>query len=423
MMLVRVPERGTTEIGGDVWKTVAAARQFWELTERGILIVEQVRAGRIRLRGGCYVGRAAITRDLAIEVHEKVPGSIAAMLQFAYGSDFRIAPLPAPRSELGGLVSLLIASFLAAVRSYASRGRLFEYGRQAMTAPLIGGRLDVTRTVRLRARGLRHLAAFHRNVIRFQTPVNTSVLEALREVDRIRRAVPIPAPIISGARALSVLFSDCRTVGVLYGRRADAAQRATALAAATRDRQISDMLSLAAIILAHESFEWERARPESAPRSWFLNLETLFEKAIRELLGRALSDRYFVAAGRTIAPPIFSPGTKVFRANPDIVVRDAGNTWVLVGDVKYKQFADVPAASDAYQLLVHAAAFDVNHAFLVFPGDATEHRSLGQAVTGTHVDVFTVDLARLDASVGTIASHLDAHHGTPAPVSGVRGAP
>ena len=49
---------------------------------------------------------------------------------------------------------------------------------------------------------------------------------------------------------------------------------------ASSDRQHSDLLALAAILLRHESFELGAWLGDSTPRSWFINLERLFEDAL-----------------------------------------------------------------------------------------------------------------------------------------------
>jgi hypothetical protein len=91
-----------------------------------------------------------------------------------------------------------------------------------------------------------------------------------------------------------------------------------------------------------------------------------------------------------------------------LVVRLIDTAEVFVGDVKYKQWAGVPGASDVYQLLVHAAAFDSGKAFLVFPFEEFDARSLGDAVTGASVTTYGVDVRELDDHVEHILNDLGA---------------
>lgn len=395
LQVIRVPERGTVDLTIAAWRDVSRSPVFWSLVERGVVTVEQLRGGRVRLTGGCYVGRSRIADGLVLELHEKVSGSLAALLHFASGTDFRVEHVPGPSSELGPLIALLVTHFVEAVRRYAARGRLFEYEKLSMKGSLVGGRLDMTRTARLRARGLRHLAAFDKNAVTFDLPINRTVLAALREVERIGRLIQLPRDVVARVRTMALLFDDCRNAEVLFGARAEAARKAEKLAESVSDKALADMLALAAIILAHESFEHDTPLGGTAPRSWFLNLESLFERAVRGTMRAMLGSAGTVVAGRSSPPPIFPPRSDAFRANPDLVVHHAATT-PCIGDVKYKQWNRLPGASDVYQLLVHASAFAATRAFLVFPADDFEVQVLGDAVTGARASVYGVDVRNLD---------------------------
>ncbi|WP_411838910.1 5-methylcytosine restriction system specificity protein McrC [Paracoccus sp. ME4] len=404
--VIHVPERGTLDLQSAEWQKVSRSAIFWNLVDRGILSVEQLRGGRARLKGNCYVGRSRVADDLVIEMHEKVPGSLAALLNFSAGTDFRIEHVPGPKSDLGPLIAILIEHFVGAVRLYASRGRQFQYDRIKMTGSLIGGRLDVTRTTKLWAQGLRHLAAFEKNEVAFNTPVNRTILSALREIERIARLVALPPQTLAQARSMAMLFSDCRTAEVLFGARSEAARQAERLAASTSDKALSDILGLASIVLAHESFDYGQNVGGTTPRSWFLNLETLFERAVRRSIESALANSGQVATGRRASPRIFPTVSAAFRANPDLVVRQKSAGRPCIGDVKYKQWSGSPAASDIYQLLVHSSAYEADRSFLAFPADDFFSHDLGEAVTGASVSVYGLDVRRLEQDVSLMLRDL-----------------
>ncbi len=395
LQIIRVPERGTVDVPIEAWREASRSPVFWNLVERGVVTVGQLRGGRVRLTGGCYVGRSQVADGLVLEVHEKVAGSLAALLHFASGSDFRVEQFVGRRSELGPLIALLVTQFVAAVRRYAARGRLFTYTKLSMKGSLVGGRLDVTRTTRLWARGLRHQAAFDKNVVTFDLPVNRAVCSALREIERIDQLVRLPPGAIASVRTMALLFDDCRNADLLLGTRTDVVRRVERLAESASDQDVADMLALAAIILSRESFEFESSLRETAPRSWFLNLETLFERAVREIIRAAVGPHGSVVAGRSSPSPIFPPRSDVFRANPDLVIRQEASS-PCIGDVKYKQWDRFPSTSDVYQLLVHASAFGAKQAFLVFPGDDFEVQVLGDAVTGARTSTYGVDICALE---------------------------
>jgi 5-methylcytosine-specific restriction endonuclease McrBC regulatory subunit McrC len=417
--VIRVPERGTVDVPIVAWREASRSPVFWSLVERGVVTVEQLRGGRARLTGGCYVGRSRVAEGLVLEMHEKIAGSLAALLRFASGTDFRVKHVPGPSSELGPLIALLVTHSVDAVRRYAARGRLFMYEKLSKKGSLVGGRLDVARTTRLWARGLRHLAAFDKNVVTFNLPINRSILSALREVERIGRLIQLPRDVVARVRTMALLFDDCRNAEVLFGARTEAARRAEKLAESASDKAIADMLALAAIILSHESFEHDSSLAGTAPRSWFLNLESLFERAVRETMRAAVGSTGSVVAGRLSPPPIFPPRSDAFRANPDLVIR-RGSSLPCVGDVKYKQWSRLPSASDVYQLLVHASAFGAKQAFLVFPGDAFDVQVLGDAVTGARASTYGVDVRVLDDDIKTMLQDLGV---LSSPVVTARGAP
>ena len=403
---VRVPERGVIEVQPSVGKELMRSATFWGLVERGIVSAEQLRRGGIRLTGGCYVGRSVVAEDLLLEVHEKVSGSLASLLRYASGRNLGIEHISGPTSDIGPLVALLIEHFVEAVREYAGRGRQFEYTNQSMTGSLIGGRLDVVRTVRLRARGHRHLAAFDKSFASFNAPVNRIVLAALREVEHVSRVVHIGRDLIARVRSMAMLFDDCRDSEVLFGARSEASLRAEKLATAAPDRRTADLLSLAAIILAHKSFDQDSQVRGAAPRSWFLNLETLFEHAVREVMRARINTVGTVTSGRFMPQAIFAQTNRTFRANPDLVIQLRSQPCACIGDVKYKQWANCPGTSDVYQLLVHASAFGTAQAFLVFPADQFEIRTLGHAVTNCRVTMYGVNVRELDEQVALLVDDL-----------------
>jgi hypothetical protein len=163
------------------------------------------------------------------------------------------------------------------------------------------------------------------------------------------------------------------------------------------------MLALAGIVLSHNSFEASQMIPGIVPFSWFLNLETLFEQAVRRRLHALVGKGIGVHAGRSIRPAIF-PALGIQRAEPDLVLGTAPEA--VVGDVKYKDWSGSADASDLYQLLVHARAFDANRCFLVFPSDGYDEVSLGRAVTGADTWLFAVDVRDLDSGLRRVCDAM-----------------
>lgn len=407
-----MPERGFADVSEDVWRRLVVTRSFWALVDRKIVSISHPVAKGARLHGGSFVGRITCG-EILVELHEKLPGALQALLRFASHETFYVAAAPSPSSELGELVVLLIQQFLAAVAAYVTRGRQAVYVRERRTGSLVGGRMRLTDTIRLRARGLGHMIAFDRTAISYKTNLNRVVYGALREVEQIAATIPLPSGDKAQARAFAMLFSDCHTGRLRHEERLELVTLAERCATDELAGQLRDIAALASVVLAHQSFEHETSTRPSVPRAWFLNLEKLFETACRSVLRQICWGRFVVDRRQLNPPQIFQHEAHEYRAYPDLVIR--AEEAHAIGDVKYKEWTGRASASDVYQLLVHASAFETDCCFLVFPSDRYEMRELGGSVTGALTWLFAIDIRAMDRDLrlamdatGLIAAAVDA---------------
>lgn len=406
--VVRVPERGHADVEPGAWQRLSMAPEFWGLVERHILTVSFPRRGRARLSGGSHVGRADID-GVALELHEKVPGALASLLRHLGGASLRTVRTASPVADLNELARFLIGEFLRATREYVGRGRERRYVAEPHVGSLVGGRLDVTRSLRLRARGLPHLVAFDRNELVFDTPLNRVVYAALRESEQLDRLLHLAPHDLAMARALSVAFADCRDAEILRARRDALVQYAADVAERTEDETRRDLATLAGVVLAHESFSVADPSGRLAPRAWFLNLERLFESAVRAVLSgvlKASCEGGELWPRERVPRRIFSDAPQGFTANPDLVIEARGT--VAVGDVKYKTWGGTADASDLYQLLVHAKTYDAERCFLVYPHHAFDVRFLGRARTGCDTWLFAINIGDVENDVRRVAEAVGA---------------
>lgn len=395
------------------WRRLAGSADFWGLVERKILTVSSPQRGTVRLSGGCYVGRADID-GVSLELREKVPGALTSLLRHLGHGALRTERIASPLSDLNDLARFLVREFLTAVRAYIGRGRERRYVSEAHVGSLISGRLDVTRTLRLRARGLPHLVAFDRDELVFDTPLNRVVYAALVEAERLDQALNLSMRDLAMARALSVAFADCRDAEILKVRREFIVQYAEDVAEHTEDERRRDLAVLAGIVLSHESFSATDPSARLAPRAWFLNLEKLFESAVRSVMARklaALPEPGELWKRELLTKRVFPSVAGEFEANPDLVFSIGGD--VTVGDAKYKEWKGTAGASDLYQLLTHAATYGAEQCFLVYPHDAFQARSLGRSTTGCDTWLFTLDIRDVEGGTGRIVEKLN----NPPPVS------
>jgi len=390
---VLVPERGSVTVDARSWERLRVAAEFGRLQAEGILGVSYQPGGSVKLEGSCYVGHAVCNR-IVLELQEKVPGALAALLHFATYESFRIMPATAVASDLGVLITLLIRQFLDATLQYVSSGRLFAYKRFGQIAPLGGGRLDIGKTIRLRARGCGHLLAFDRNALTHDVDQNIVIAAALREVDRLSRSIAMSAHDLARARGLSMIFADCKGPRFYERSRIDFSDMATAIARTAQTARLRDLAALSGVIISHESFDIGGGGASGIPRAWFLNLETLFETAVRTTCSGLLKGSFRVASRKTNAERVFSGEKNEYRANPDLQLTRAGGE-IVIGDVKYKNSGGKPKASDLYQLLAHAGTYKAQKAFLIYPGEKYSFRSLGSTRTGITTMVGIVDVLQL----------------------------
>lgn len=392
LLHINVPERGHSDVDAKIYGALSSHADFWRLSEHKIISVAHLSPTKIRLTGSCFVGRVLLD-DSVVEINEKVKGSLAALLGYATFNSFRVEKYDAPASALGPLLALLVRQFLVVLRGYVSRGRQFRYESKSLRGSLVGGRVNITQTIGLRARGLQHVLAFSRPVLTHVTPKNRIIAAAISEVERVSEIIALDVADLAMARGLSLLFQDCRDSEVLFGDR-DAFVRAAYRLIASGDGD-RDLMALASVILAHQSFDYGSPVTSISPRAWFLNLEKLFEVAVRQVLTAAYAPGVVTSRiGAEIERRIFDKAGDEYKANPDLVLSQPEGVKAI-GDVKYKAWNGAAAQPDIYQLLVHAATYHASIAFLVYPHEAFEVRELG-----VHNDIrtwlFAVDVRKLE---------------------------
>lgn len=228
------------------------------------------------------------------------------------------------------------------------------------------------------------------------------VYRALSEVERLSRFVQLDEGHLASARSFLLLYSDCRNSETMYRQRLYFAEQASFLAS-TGGEFIADLMALASIVLSHESFDSSLQSLKKMPRTWFLNLENLFENSVRRVLQSVVVSASVLRGGQ-LGRHVFDKGSGIYKANPDLVITSQGRKYV--GDVKYKNIEGKASTGDVYQLLAHAEAFDAIRTFLIFPGENFEIQTVGATRRGITMHVFTVRIEHLVEDLGTVADVL-----------------
>lgn len=378
--------------------------------DANIISVERRGSSKWSLRGSCYVGRAVIAGNV-LKASEKVQGSFEALVHRIGLGSAKIIPAPAPISEDDRTASLLVSLFVRSVRRYLSGHKRLAYRQQSERGALVGGRLNVAGTAKLRARGMVHHAAFFRTILSADLPINHSIYGALMEVERLAALLPIDSADISSARALRMGMSECLS-GAMTTPRTELVRVAIreSLAGANRP-ELAEVASLSAAILDSAGFGGESLWSQTVNRSWFVNLENMFERAMRLAVKDAMPGHEVVRA--TDRPPLFDIAHGRYRANPDIVIKAQGEV-LAIGDAKYKNLDDWPSAGDVYELLAHAAAYGASRAFLIYPASPNRIiQKLGTSGTGCQIWSAAIQLNAIDADVCDLLSKLGLIYDSP----------
>jgi 5-methylcytosine-specific restriction endonuclease McrBC regulatory subunit McrC len=343
------------------------------------------------LEGLKYVGRALVG-DSEIEVREKIPGAVAALADFVTGSELKLEKVASPATPLDALSRLLMLEFTAQVGTYIADRRKARFVYRHKVSPVLAGRLDMPATMRLHASGGLGKFAFQQGTVTRDEPLDRVVLAALDELDRISAAVGLPSETVHTARWLGAALDEVRDSQFIgstvpgFLSSVDGIEGNPESLSADRD-----LARLAAAVLMHHGVAGQAGVGE-VPRALFIDVETLFEQAVRRALRCVLAD-FAVDKGESFDRQLFQDGSDSSKTHPDLVVHRDGIV-LAVGDVKYKSLAGPDhepgklkkeSRSDLYQVLVHAAALDASRAFLIYPGDnATSVRYLGLSGTGSH---------------------------------------
>ncbi len=395
-----------------------ASEELWDLSSRGLFSVRRSGFGSYEIAGNQYVGRATAP-GVELVIAEKVEGTLPALISAATSGMVRVERAPSPTAEFDRIARLLVEEFTAAAGRYIASRRAPRYRYTPDSGPVLAGSLDMPATMRLQAAGRIDQFAFRRGEIVRDAPLDQLVLAGLDELGRASRALELSPETVFEARWLAGALAEVRTEAFSRLDQAELLSIADSIAA-DRDSLIedADLARLASVVLLHQGFGGAETGEETAPRSWFINLERLFEQAVRQTLARLLPTGV-VDKGSRFERRMFVGGADSSRTNPDLVV-DGGGRLLAVGDVKYKSLSEADAEGrgfnerergsrpDLYQLLVHAASLSCRKAFLVYVSDAAYGcRYLGRSATGCQTWIVQVRPQALQADLARLSDELE----------------
>jgi hypothetical protein len=157
--------------------------------------------------------------------------------------------------------------------------------------------------------------------------------------------------------------------------------------------ELQRALAYARALLLHLGAWPENDEGFTVPDSFFLNLETLFQDAVTQVLSEVLVPLK-VWNGAELECPLFEELKNRYVADPDFVIGTESDR-LLVGDCKYKEIEHYPSHSDVYQLLSHCEALNVERAMLIYPGNGFAFSNLGKTHSGVTIHFARVRISEL----------------------------
>jgi McrBC 5-methylcytosine restriction system component len=351
----------------------------------------------LRLSIGPYVGRLVVPGRCVIDIHELVPGTVAALLPLCY-SGLRWFREPAAMGPVRiEPWAALLEPYGDALRSYTRRGAERRYVPQQWDTQFPRGRIDLGRTLLThRSRGRADVVACDVRYLTDDTPINQLLLSA---------ALRAEAALGSGGhdlalRRLREAIAGLRGVSWSLAPDIPAARRDLS---SRRDDALVLLVDLAEMIVSGVGLVAEEIDVGEQPVSVWLNVEHIFERAIRRLV-RELSSGD-VRSGVGDGVKLLTHGEDL-DADPDIVVVHPQATAVL--DAKYRRHGSAVSRDEIYQLIAHANAYSAAFAALVTPriSSSDSDRYLGLDPDGRRFDVLAVDATRPTDIVETLTDWL-----------------
>lgn len=403
---LEVTEQRTRSVSAELYRELESSAAVQDLIEAGVVSLVRSRANPYAVRAGAYVGQAIVGDGHRLVVREKASGALEHLLHWSVPEEWREVDIPGAvaRSHGGPVLETFAERFLTHLSEYLRDGRVKEYQAKQMDMGLPRGRIDVVKTARLRSRAARSRVAFCKPVLTADILPNQLLALALESIDCYYRLDGGFARVLDRARYYAPAFAD---VGLLGFRDGDWTARAVAFARAFDDARVGGelrrALEYARALLLHLGpwlgDDWE----EGPPVSFFLNLQTLFEDAVRQVATDITTER--VSKGDALGHALFPELPDHYIVEPDLVIGEAETT--LVADCKYKELKGYPDHSDIYQLTVHAAALDCCTAVLIYPGESAEMDLLGTSNLGVKVCWATVRLNALEQDMRELLITFD----------------
>lgn len=360
----------------------------------GVVRIVSSKSGELMVEAGSRVGFSQITTDLAIQISEKIPGSLEAFHSHLLSSEVKLVSA-AGQAGAGATLEKVCELFVQELGLYLGRGMARSYHWEEHSGTLPKGRILVRATADQWARGRRPRIVSTRALMSSDNALN----QLLRYCTLIAEAVLSAA---GRTASLSCLRSYAQAFCTVRSIRADQLGdvfREGETIAIRRGEPTRRLLAIAQLVAGGMSAVFHEAAPTTSPHSVFADLSLAFERAVRVLVQKA------VPAYCKPDQPVFLFGSGKYECKPDYILRAGSET--LIGDAKYKEFKESPGHDDVYQLLAHMEAHAASAGFLISPTSGQRaFKELGISPAGRKIFVLGVRPLNLSDDVAWALAQL-----------------
>lgn len=403
---VVLTERSTTALTPRSYRILRASERAQRLLQEGVLSFIQSARTPYGVRSGCYVGQAVLEDGSRLVIREKSEGALRSLVAAAAIDDIRSIDIPSAAATQSEILELFAERFLEYLGEYLRHGRKKVYRALHEQTSSPKGRIDFVRSFRTLARGNAFSLACRRHDLTADVIENRLLGRALLAIEMMAASKSISRRVGELGRNYSPLFADvdtCSAGRLSYRMLATAFQDVLNNAVINEDLQRAMMYGRA--ICLHLGAWPTDSQWLAIPHSFFVNLESLFENAVRANLKTA-SPFLAVSKGASLQSPVFKSLPERYIADPDIVFQSASGDVVLVSDCKYKILEGSPGHSDVYQLLAHCSALDCTFGALFYPDDQFEIRPIGITSAGVEIFAVTLRISSLEQDAKSVVSWI-----------------
>jgi 5-methylcytosine-specific restriction endonuclease McrBC regulatory subunit McrC len=379
-----VRERSSLQLDPTPYRLLEESADAWKLIRAGVIELQRTSRHTQAIRAGNFVGHAILGEQVLV-IDEKIRGALAGLLAASSNVDGKLIDVPAGVDSHSDLIHFFVARFVELLSAYVSVGRERRYVRRVERTSIPRGKLLLSESIRLAAVGRADRVVVARSELSADTDVNRLLALGLRAADHILSGHGSSAS-LSRVRALAMLFEDADIHRLQRYSFALLDQEFSRVLAVEASGPRKAALQLARILTLH--FGLSVRAEDTAPFTWLVNLESLFEQATRSALA-ASAPEYDLLVSDWRSTQEYLLNEDRYRAEPDIVFR-SHNRARAIADTKYKSLDGSPQHDDVYQLFAHADAYDVPIAMLIYPGEKFTEQSLGASSSQRLVTVVEV---------------------------------